>query len=63
MLDQKLRLVAPRAEPEDVANIEHERDLGCAEFLVWAVFFEVMLMIVGMLYCLLQLWPGRSAHQ
>jgi hypothetical protein len=57
MADQRLRLVARQAEPEDVANLEHERNLGVAEFLVWVVFFEAMLVIVGMLCWLLQLWP------
>jgi len=40
-----------------VAAIEHESHFGCVRFLVWAMVFEVALVIAGLLWWRLRLWP------
>jgi hypothetical protein len=49
MVDQRLRLVTTQAQPEDVANIEHESHFGYARCLVWGLVFEAVMVIAGLL--------------
>jgi hypothetical protein len=51
-----LRFAATQAEPEDLAN-DPESRFGCVRFLVWAMVFEVALVIAGLLCWRLRLWP------
>jgi hypothetical protein len=56
MADQQL-LIDPQTQEEDVAAIEHESHFGCVRLLVWAMVFEVALVIAGLLWWRLRLWP------